>query len=57
MTKEAIIERTLKTLGGLPADKVEEVADFADFVLKNMKNRFCKKGYIKWPKKAKALTF
>jgi phosphoserine phosphatase len=34
MTKEAIIEKTVKTLQDLPADKVEEVADFVNYIMK-----------------------
>jgi hypothetical protein len=34
MTKEIIIERTLKVINLLPNDKAEEISDFADFVFK-----------------------
>ncbi|GAB3337047.1 hypothetical protein GCM10027299_47720 [Larkinella ripae] len=34
MTKQAIIERTIKAINLLPADKAEEISDFADFVSK-----------------------
>jgi hypothetical protein len=34
MTREAIIQKTIKTLNMLPAEKAGEVADFADFILK-----------------------
>jgi hypothetical protein len=34
MTKEIIIERTLKVINLLPDDKAEEISDFADFVFK-----------------------
>jgi hypothetical protein len=34
MTREAIIKKTIKTLNVLPAEKAEEVADFADYILK-----------------------
>jgi hypothetical protein len=34
MTREAIIKKTIKTMSTLPADKIEEVSDFADYVLK-----------------------
>jgi hypothetical protein len=33
MTKQAIIERTLKAINQLPEDKAEEISDFADFVI------------------------
>jgi hypothetical protein len=34
MTREAIIQKAIKTLNMLPADKAGEVADFADYILK-----------------------
>ncbi len=33
MTKEAIIQKTIQALTILPADKAEEISDFADFIL------------------------
>lgn len=44
MTREALIEKTLQTLSRLPADKVEEIADFADFLLKQLDDEFLQKG-------------
>ena len=34
MTKEAIIEKTIKTLNILPSENVWVIADFADFIMK-----------------------
>ena len=34
MTRQAIIERTIKAINQLPEDKAEEISDFADFVSK-----------------------
>lgn len=34
MTRELIIERTLKAINGLPPEKAEEISDFAEFVIK-----------------------
>lgn len=34
MTKQAIIEKTIKILKQLPESKAEEISDFADFVIK-----------------------
>lgn len=34
MTKQAIIERTIKIINQLPESKAEEISDFADFVIK-----------------------
>jgi hypothetical protein len=47
MTREAIIQKTVKTLSKLPAEKVGEVADFADFVLKNYEEHILQKGIEK----------
>lgn len=32
MTRQVVIERTIKAINQLPDDKAEEIADFADFV-------------------------
>lgn len=34
MNKQAIIERTIKAIQGLPVEKAEEISDFADFIVK-----------------------
>ncbi|MBK9220491.1 MAG: hypothetical protein IPO16_00005, partial [Saprospiraceae bacterium] len=34
MTKQAVIERTVKIINQLPESKAEEISDFADFVIK-----------------------
>lgn len=34
MTRQAIIERTIKAINQLPEDKAEEISAFADFVIK-----------------------
>lgn len=34
MTKQVIIERTLKAINQLPLDKAEEISNFADFIIK-----------------------
>jgi hypothetical protein len=34
MTRQLIIERTIKAINLLPEDKAEEISDFADFVMK-----------------------
>lgn len=36
MTRQAIIERTIKAINQLPEDKEEEISDFADFVIKKV---------------------
>jgi hypothetical protein len=39
MTREAIIQKTMEVLSLLPADKLEEVSDFADYILKKYDDR------------------
>jgi hypothetical protein len=34
MTRQLIIDRTVKAINQLPEDKAEEISDFADFVMK-----------------------
>jgi hypothetical protein len=34
MTRQLIIERTIKVINQLPEDKAEEISDFADFIIK-----------------------
>ena len=47
MTREAIINKTLKVLSALPADKVEEVADFASYILKKYEDDLIQRGIQK----------
>lgn len=39
MTKQAIIERTIKVINQLPEDKAEEISDFADFISKRYEDQ------------------
>jgi hypothetical protein len=39
MTRDAIIQKTMEVLSVLPADKLEEVSDFADYILKKYDDR------------------
>lgn len=34
MTRQIIIERTLKAINQLPEEKAKEISDFADFMIK-----------------------
>ncbi len=44
MTKQAIIERTLKAINQLPEDKAEEISVFADFLIKRYEDDKLTKG-------------
>ena len=39
MTRQAIIERTLRAINQLPEDKAEEISDFADFIIKRFEEQ------------------
>lgn len=47
MTREAIIQKTVNTLNKLPVEKAGEIADFADFILKNYEEYILQKGIEK----------
>ena len=44
MTREAIIEKTISSLQLLPVEKVEEIADFTDYVLKKHEEMILQNG-------------
>ena len=44
MTREAIIQKTMEVLQALPADKIGEVSDFADYILKKYDDRLLQQG-------------
>ncbi|MCB0567095.1 MAG: hypothetical protein KDD01_22240 [Phaeodactylibacter sp.] len=44
MTKKGLINRTVETLEKLPENKIHEIADFADFVLKKYEEQILQKG-------------
>ncbi len=44
MAKQKLIDRTVKILERLPENKIHEVADFADFILKKYEEQILQKG-------------
>lgn len=44
MTRQAIIERTIKAINQLPEEKAEQISDFADFLAKRYEENFLTKG-------------
>jgi len=44
MTKKGLIDKTLETLELLPEEKVHEIADFSDFLLKRYEENVLQKG-------------
>lgn len=57
MTKQFIIERTLKAINQLPEDKAEEISDFADFVFKKYEEQELCKGIQKLASESTAFEF
>lgn len=47
MTQSALIEITISTLSKLPEDKIAEVADFAEYVLKKHEESILQAGITK----------
>jgi len=57
MSRETIIEKTVHALNKLPLEKVEEVADFADYILKKYEEQTVQKGIYKLVEDSEAFHF
>jgi hypothetical protein len=57
MTRQAIIERTIKAINELPEDKAQQISDFADFVLKRYEEYQLTKGIQKLTSESSAFEF
>jgi hypothetical protein len=57
MTKEAIIEKTVKTLNILPNEKAEEIADFADYIMKKYEDDTLTRGIQKPTEQSNVFSF
>ena len=57
MTKQIIIERTMKAIIELPQDKAEEISDFADFVFKRYEENELINGIQNMASKSQAFDF
>ena len=57
MTKQLIIERTLKVINQLPEDKAEEISDFADFIFKRYEEHELTKGIQRMASESQAFEF
>ena len=57
MAREALINKTISTLWKLPQDKVKEVSDFADFILKKYDDEILLLGMNKLVTDAKTFYF
>jgi hypothetical protein len=57
MTRQIIIERTLKVINELPEDKAEEISDFADFVFKRYEEQVLINGIQKIASEGQSFDF
>lgn len=57
MSKKELIEKTIAALEKLPADKVEEVSDFADFILQRNDDKQIIEGIVELSKQSKSYNF
>jgi hypothetical protein len=57
MTRQAIIERTLKAINQLPEDKASAISDFADFVSKRYEEHQLTQGIQKLTADSQAFVF
>lgn len=57
MTREIIIERTLKAINQLPEDKAAEISDFADFIFKRYEDQELTKSIQKITSESQAFEF
>jgi hypothetical protein len=57
MTREAIIQKTVKTLSKLPAEKAIEVSDFADYILNKYEEHKLQNGIQKLVEQSRSFQF
>ncbi len=57
MNRQAIIERTIKTLNGLPEEKAKEISDFADFIAKQYEEQLLTEGITHLASTSKTFEF
>jgi hypothetical protein len=57
MNREAIIQKTVEVLQALPDEKIEEVSDFADYILKTYDDRLLRQGMQALVEKSDTFSF
>ena len=57
MDRDILIKRTLKNLSKLPQDKVREISDFAEFIMKKHEEETLQKGIEKLVSHSKSFDF
>ncbi|MBX2984898.1 MAG: hypothetical protein KF882_02875 [Bacteroidia bacterium] len=57
MTREIIIERTIRAINQLPEDKAKEISAFADFIIKRFEEQQLTEGLQKLVAQSEAFGF
>jgi hypothetical protein len=57
MNKQSIIRKTIQTLQVLPQDKVQEISNFADFLLKKHEDLILQQGITSLQSESDAFSF
>ena len=57
MSRETLIKRTYNTITKLPDDKVKEVSDFADFIMKRHEEELLNQGIENLTANSKSFNF
>ncbi len=57
MTREVIIQKTVQAMQILPEEKVQEISDFADFMLRKYEDLVMQQGMQILQKESKAFSF
>jgi hypothetical protein len=57
MTRQAIIERTLRAINQLPEEKAEEISTFAEFIIKQYEEHQLTQGIQKMTAQSSAFDF
>ncbi len=57
MTREKLLKRTIEHLNKLPDQKVQEVSDFAEFLLKGIDDQILTEGIQKLVSESKTFSF
>ena len=57
MTRQIIIERTLRAINQLPEDKAAEISDFADFIMKRYEDECLVEGIKHLTSNSQAFDF
>ncbi|MEI6509069.1 MAG: hypothetical protein WCO54_11345 [Bacteroidota bacterium] len=57
MTRETIIQRTLEVLSKLPNERANEIADFADYIMKKYEEEILQNGIQKLTADSKTFEY